>query len=206
MAIPTYPPQPKSELRSLLRRLRAEIDPATRRHAGRRVECLALDARLIRQGRHLGFYFPSKGELNILPLLNRALWLGAHCYLPVVPQRGKKRLWFTRMGDRHPWTLNRYGIPETGHRRDRIRVWRLDVLFIPMLGFDLRGYRMGMGGGYYDATLAYLKRRSTWRKPKLIGVAYERQRMDRLPEDPWDIPLDLVLTEQRIYRFDPRGR
>jgi 5-formyltetrahydrofolate cyclo-ligase len=206
MANPASPPHTKAELRRSLRRLRAGIDGATRRRAGLRVERLALGARFVSRGERLGFYFPSKGELDILPLLNRSLWLGAECHLPMVPQRGKRRLWFTRMGERHHWVLNRYGIPEYARPGGRIRVWQLDRLFIPMLGFDLRGHRMGMGGGYYDATLAYLRRRRFWRRPKLIGVAYEAQRVERLPTDPWDVPLDYVVTERRIYGFGARNR
>ena len=82
-------------------------------------------------------------------------------------------------------------------------VW--DVVFMPLLGFDLRGFRIGMGGGFYDASLAFLGRRRSWRRPRLIGLAFEAQRVDRLPEDEWDIPLDGVLTERRYYRFDKSG-
>jgi 5-formyltetrahydrofolate cyclo-ligase len=59
-----------------------------------------------------------------------------------------------------------------------------------------------MGGGYYDTTLAYLLRRRLWRKPLLIGVGYECQRVEALPHDPWDTPLDAALTERRLIRFN----
>ena len=71
---------------------------------------------------------------------------------------------------------------------------------MPLVGFDEAGYRLGMGGGFYDASLAYLRRRKTWRKPYLVGVGYECQRIARVPRDPWDVPLDAVLTESRVYR------
>ena len=72
---------------------------------------------------------------------------------------------------------------------------------MPLVGFDLNGYRLGMGGGFYDTSLAYLRRRSAWKKPFLMGIAYECQKVETLPRDPWDIPLDAVLTEKKLYRF-----
>jgi 5-formyltetrahydrofolate cyclo-ligase len=70
-----------------------------------------------------------------------------------------------------------------------------------LVGFDHQGHRLGMGGGYYDATLAYLTRRRVWKKPLLIGVGFECQRVERLPHDPWDAPLDAALTEHNLYVF-----
>lgn len=165
------------------------------------MERLALRHRLISRGRRIGFYIPANGELNILPLLNRALWMNSRCFLPVVPHHRQRKLWFTRLGKGAHWVVNRYGIPEYGHHLDKIRISLLERIFVPLLGFDSRGYRMGMGGGYYDASLAYLLRRRRWHRPKLIGVAFEAQKVEMLPADPWDIPLDAVLTERRYYRY-----
>jgi len=205
-----HPPSPesdKSRLRKALRARREAVPRSVRQSAGRRIERFALGQRLVRRGRRIGFYVPAKGEVDILPLLNRALWMGAHCYLPMLPPRagewhGGKRLWFSRLGGlAHHWTLNRYGIPEYGHHDSRVRIWQLQVVFLPMLGFDARGYRMGMGGGYYDTSLAYLARRRHWRKPLLVGIAFEAQRVDALPHDPWDIPVDAVVTEAGCHVF-----
>lgn len=197
----------KAALRKELRAKRAAIPRQVRRQAGRQVLRLALGQGWIRRGKRIGFYIPAKGELNILPLLSQALWMGAECFLPVVPPsqgrwHGEKRLWFTPLGEAsHPWAVNRYGIPEYVLHRGRRRIRQLDTVFLPMLGFDLQGYRMGMGGGYYDTSLAYLGRRRHWRRPKLIGVAYAAQKIVHLPREPWDIPLNTVVTEQGIYRF-----
>ena len=66
---------------------------------------------------------------------------------------------------------------------------------------ETHGNRLGMGGGYYDTSLAYLRTRRLFRKPKLIGVAYDFQRVAMLPSEPWDVPLDAVLTDRGLYRF-----
>jgi 5-formyltetrahydrofolate cyclo-ligase len=78
--------------------------------------------------------------------------------------------------------------------------WTLDLMLVPLVGFDGACNRIGMGGGFYDRTLAYLRRRRHWRRPRLIGIAHECQRVDRIDPRPWDIPLDAVVTEQGVYR------
>jgi 5-formyltetrahydrofolate cyclo-ligase len=68
------------------------------------------------------------------------------------------------------------------------------VLLVPLLAFDAEGYRLGYGGGFYDRTLAALQARA-------IGIAFAGQRVDFLPRDAHDYPLDAVLTEQGLTRF-----
>ncbi len=193
----------KKTLRSQLRRARNAIGRAERRRAARRIVRRALHLRLLKQGRRIGFYIPSNNELDILPLLERARALGVDCYLPQLPSRALKKLWFTRLGEKpQHWRLNRFGIPEYHDRRDkRLRIAQLDLVFVPLLGFDDNGYRIGMGGGFYDASLAFLHRRRNWRRPRLVGVAFDCQHVPAVPYDPWDVPLDLAITERRAYVF-----
>ncbi len=193
-------PDPNSDkraLRSRLRGIRAAIPDAIRKSAGRHLVRYALRKRLLRQRRRIGFYIPAKGEIDVMPLLNQARQMRVDCYLPIVPGRGRKKLWFSRLGDHQAWRLNRYGIPEYHHPSAKwVRANRLDMVFIPLLGFDRRGFRIGMGGGYYDASLAFLGQRLVWRKPRLIGVAFAAQQVVEVPRDPWDIPVIGILTEQ----------
>ena len=72
---------------------------------------------------------------------------------------------------------------------------------MPLVAFDLEGNRLGMGGGFYDRTLAYLAQRHHWRKPHLLGTAFELQRFGKLPNQPWDVPLDGVVTEAAYRSF-----
>lgn len=194
----------KAGIRRQLRRERSAVPFEVRRHAADQAVRYALRQRLLHRKRRAGFYIPSKGEFDCLPLVNRALWMGMKCFLPMVPPARQRKLWFSRLGNGPHWALNRYGIPEYVRHDGRIRVSGLDLLFIPMLGFDQAGYRMGMGGGYYDASLAYLARRRYWHRPLLVGLAFEAQGLARLPTDPWDIPLDAVITERGCRRFKRR--
>jgi 5-formyltetrahydrofolate cyclo-ligase len=192
----------KVALRRQLRIRRMAIGESFRHSASSSLVGLALRHHLLARRRRIGIYIPSGSEIDVLPLLDRALAMRARCYLPLIPRRGSKRMWFTQMGDRPAWVLNRFGIPEYRHPlAKRVRAHDLDLLFMPLLGFDARGFRLGMGGGYYDASLSYLKRFQRWRRPWLVGVAFSLQQVERVPSDPWDIPLDAVLTEQGYRMF-----
>lgn len=78
-------------------------------------------------------------------------------------------------------------------------VRRLDVILLPLVAVDARGWRLGSGAGFYDRSLAHLRYGRRWRRPRLIGVAYEFQRVAQLEPQPWDVPLDAVVTERGFY-------
>ena len=88
---------------------------------------------------------------------------------------------------------NRYGIIESSDPRQR-GLNSLDALLIPLVGFDARGNRLGMGAGFYDRALA----KRLGRRPLAIGVAFGCQQVDSLPVDPWDQPLDYVVTDAGV--------
>lgn len=194
----------KHTLRRQLRIARNAVDPQARKRAGREAARLALRAGLLLRARRIGFYLPQRGEFDVMPLVHRALEMGRACYLPVLPARGRV-MRFGRWHPDSPMQPNRYGIPEPVDMRCR-SARHLDVLLMPLLGFDAAGHRLGLGGGYYDATLAFMRHRRHWRKPHLIGVAFECQKVDAVPHDPWDMPLDAVLTERGLIRFARRAQ
>jgi 5-formyltetrahydrofolate cyclo-ligase len=76
---------------------------------------------------------------------------------------------------------------------------QLDVIFMPLVAFDAQGQRLGMGGGFYDRTLATLPQDS--QKPLLVGLAHQCQQVETVPTEPWDVPLPLVLTPQQLWDF-----
>lgn len=75
-----------------------------------------------------------------------------------------------------------------------------DVVLLPMNGWDQAGYRLGYGAGFFDRTLASLEK-----KPITIGVTFELARLDTIHPQPWDVPVDYVVTERGVYRRDPDG-
>lgn len=190
----------KFDLRRQLKAARKTFTPTARRLAARASLRLALRHGLLLRAQRIGFYMPQGGEFDVHPLLNQALMMKRQCYLPMLPRRGRV-MRFGQVGRKTRMTKNRYGIAEPVDAR-ALRARQLDLLLMPLVGFDHQGYRLGMGGGYYDATLAYMRHRRSWRKPRLVGIAYECQRVEKLPHDPWDMPLDAVLTERQLYRFN----
>jgi len=137
------------------------------------------------------------GEMELSALLRRALRYGKRCYLPVLR---RNRLTFApyRSGDR--LTPNRFGIPEPVlPAKGWAPAARLDLILMPLVAFDARGNRLGMGAGFYDRTLGFLNLRRRWRRPRLIGVAYDFQRAPDITPAPWDVALDLIVTEKNIY-------
>lgn len=142
--------------------------------------------------------------MDVVPLINRLLSRGKQCFLPVLSHGRNRRLSFAPLNISGAWYKNRYGIPEQSARR-HLRAMSLDMLFIPLVAFDNDGNRLGMGAGFYDTTLAYLRLRKHWRKPRLIGVGYDFQRVMHVPADAWDVRLDAAITDQALYRFKPPG-
>ena len=77
---------------------------------------------------------------------------------------------------------------------------------MPIVAFGPRGERLGTGGGYYDRAFAYLRRRATWLKPRLVGLAYDWQRVDELVSHHWDVPLTAVVTDEGVVHFPRQTR
>ncbi len=199
------PTESPLSLRRRLRALRRGLSEAEqRRHAQALAKRLGRH-RFFLSARRVGIYWPADGEIDPRPLLTRPQARGKDWHLPVLCQHPRPRLWFLRYRTGEPLRPNRFQIPEPALRNHRLRLaWALDLLLVPLVGFDADCNRLGMGGGYYDRTLSYLTHRQHWRRPRLIGIAHECQRVDRLPVRPWDIPLDLIVTEARIWQRKAR--
>lgn len=171
-----------------------------RRSAARHLARRLARTGLFRNSRRIAFYFPHDGEMDTFPLLYRAWSMNKLCYLPVLEPLGSNRLRFAPYEPHHPLTPNRFGIPEpAAPPRDRVCAAGLDLILLPLVAFDGQGNRLGMGGGYYDRTLAFLRHRRHWRRPRLLGLAYEFQRVEHLDVRPWDMPLDGIATETGLY-------
>jgi 5-formyltetrahydrofolate cyclo-ligase len=201
-------PPPKS-LRTALRAARRSISPEEQRsHARALLRTLRRDIRFQR-ARRIGAYWATDGELDPRPVLMAAQRRGIHLFLPVLLPAfaGRPRqLRFGSYRSGESTQRNRYGIPEPRSRGLRLHAARrLDLLLVPLVGFDASCNRIGMGGGFYDRTLAYLNDRSRgWHRPYLIGVAHECQRVREIAPASWDVRLDAIATEGRLYRVSSR--
>jgi len=193
--------QNSRQLRRRLRATRRSLTSAEQRsHAAALARRLTIDLRF-RKARRVAFYMAADGEIDLAPALRLALGAGKRCYLPVLRKYRPGALWFLAYQRHTRLQPNRFGIPEPRYKhRKRAAPWGLDVILLPLVGFDEDCHRLGMGGGFYDRTLGYLRRRRYWKAPLLIGVAHECQRVDRIEPQPWDIALHGVVTERGWYR------
>jgi 5-formyltetrahydrofolate cyclo-ligase len=156
---------------------------------------------LLWRARHVAAYVAADGELDLSHLFRRLDHRGRQLFLPVLRPHPRLKLWFVRHRAGEPMIRNRFGIPEPSLSHRHIRLpWALDLILLPLVGFDAECHRLGMGGGFYDRTLAYLRHRRVWHRPLLVGVAHECQRLRDIWQRPWDVPLNAVITEQGIYR------
>lgn len=182
-------------IRRAIRARRRALNPAQQKAAARRLVHKVAASAPFRSARRLALYIAADGEIDPARLCQLAWARGKHVFLPVLHPLHHDCMLFVayRRGDR--LRRNRFGIPEPAQLRTRARVWQLDVIFLPLVAYDDTGNRLGMGGGYYDRTLDRGKAAKWPRKPLLCGLAHRIQRVDALPVNPWDIPLDRVFSD-----------
>jgi len=158
--------------------------------------------RIFRTARHIACYLPNDGELDITPLIDQAWAMGKTIYLPVLSSIHRNHLHFLPYRPDDELVCNRFGIPEPVVRSRRmVDLKRLDLVLTPLVGFDSDGNRLGMGGGFYDRSFAFLRRRRCWFKPELLGMAYDFQEVKKLEKNSWDVPLNGIATETGVRIF-----
>jgi 5-formyltetrahydrofolate cyclo-ligase len=181
----------RQDFRRDLKAKRGQLNAAEKMAAAEAV-ALRVISRLPDSGGTLAGYWASSGELplHILQMRLPANWIWC---LPVV--QADRQLLFApwRAGD--DLATNQYGIPEpTLEPSACLRPDELDAVLVPLLGFTRQGQRLGMGGGYYDASFAFRKSRPA--PPTLIGVGFACQELAALDAQPWDIDMDAIATER----------
>lgn len=190
----------RPQLRRLLRQTRRALSPLAQRQAARSLYRQLAQHPTYRRARHLALYLPTDGEIDPRPLLREAQRRGKTVYLPVLKPWPRTRMVFQRLRPGERLIANRFGIAEPRNNPAWQRpTWTLDLVLLPLVGFDDQGGRLGMGGGFYDRSLAYLRMRKNWHKPTLLGVAHSCQRVERLALASWDVPLQATVTDAGWY-------
>ena len=187
-------------MRQTLRRRRRSIPPEERASAAIAVADILVTRPLFMRARHMAFYMASDGELDPMPLMIAAARRQKQCYLPVMTDlllgwRSSPLAFqhFDPLTD--SLVTNRYNILEPAFDPHRLRaIGMLDIIFMPLVGFDRQGNRIGMGKGFYDRALGSIDR--WFRRPKLVGIAYSQQEVENIEPDAWDVGLDAIVTEK----------
>ncbi|AZC40676.1 5-formyltetrahydrofolate cyclo-ligase [Pseudomonas chlororaphis] len=193
-------PLSRPQLRRILRKARRALTASEQRQASHGLYRQLAQHPLFRRARHISLYLPMDGEIDPRPLLRAAQRRGKATYLPVLNAWPQTKMVFQRVRPGEKLRPNRFRIPEPRVSQARQRkVWALDLVLLPLVGFDEAGGRLGMGGGFYDRSLAYLARRKSWRKPTLLGLAHECQKVAKLDQASWDVPLQATVTDKKWY-------
>jgi len=182
----------KTALRKNIKKMRQQLS-ASQQEQGSLAVCNQInELDQYDNARHIALYYACNGEIDLSILLQAALKNGKRCYLPAL--NVNKTLSFLPVAQNTPFIKNCYGIPEPDVDHSlAILACKLDIIFLPLVAFDSHGNRLGMGGGYYDRTLA------NENHPLLVGVAYDFQHQDHLIAEQWDVPLAAVITEKTTY-------
>lgn len=195
------PPLSRAQLRTRLRKQRRNISPSQQAQAAQSLFRQLAQHPLFLHAQHIALYSASDGEIDTQLLMREAWRRGKHVYLPVLARWPKTTMVFQRVRPvNQQWEKNRFGILQPRWCvADQRAVWALDAVFLPLVGFDRHGERLGMGGGFYDRCFAELYQRDHIITPQRIGLAHECQCIEQLPVAPWDVPLHAVVTDQRWY-------
>jgi 5-formyltetrahydrofolate cyclo-ligase len=190
--------QLQRELRRLIRARRRAV-PAIERHAaGLAIARHVARARLLRSGLRVALFASLPEEVDTAPLIALARARGCRIFLPRIVDRRRPRIVFLPADG--ALAINRNGIREPqGSRAYPARF--LDLVFTPLVAFDARGARLGMGAGFYDRAFAHRRLRRAWHAPVLVGVAFAVQQVQLLSEQPHDVRIDAIVTERGLLRF-----
>ena len=140
-------------------------------------------------------------ELDTGPLLALARQRGCRISVPRITSTRHNRMRFEDLEG--PLRTGAFGISEPGGGAPR-SARALDVVFMPLVGFDREGNRIGMGRGFYDRFFAHRARMHAWRRPLLVGIAYDEQCVPALHPAAHDVPLDALVTQSTVLRFRRR--
>ena len=145
-------------------------------------------------GQKIALYLTNDGEINPNYIQNFLKNKGINIYLPILDNKCLK---FAKLGSK--FEKNKFGIDEP-IATEVLNAEQLDIIFMPLVGFDKNKNRIGMGGGFYDRSLAFKNNQEYNTSPKLYGLAFDCQQVDKIDKQPWDITLNAVITPTMIYR------
>ena len=195
-------PSPLRQLRYQLRKHRRTLTSSQQRVASASVTRLLYTQLFFLKAKKIGFYWPTDGELDITALISdqQRNW-----YLPLISESLRpwedRRLLFQALTPLTQIVKNRYDIVEPAYDPAAlINPAMLDVVLLPLVGFDRSGNRLGMGKAYYDRTF----QKNNWHHPKLVGVAHSIQECESLIAQLWDVPLMAIVTEKEFIWSAPQ--
>jgi 5-formyltetrahydrofolate cyclo-ligase len=155
----------------------------------------------IRHAKTVAGFVSTRSEIDTHPLLEQLRKRGIEVVLPrvstgLIPPR----LRFHSAEHRSDFVFGIFGLLEPAATCPEVAAHDVDLFVVPGLAFDQRGFRVGYGGGYYDELTAYVRAHPDAANARFIGFAFDFQLVEVCPAGEWDVPLDYVVTDERIVR------
>lgn len=177
----------KATLRGTARAARQQVSPHEQKAAGVVLAITGLSFLNLKTPRIISGFYPTRDEIDCLPLLATLQGEGHTLALPVIKAKGEPLL-FRKWQSGAPVEPGTFKVPVPPPSCEEVEP---DIFLVPLLAYDRSGYRLGYGGGFYDRTLAKAR---TKRSIMTIGLAYDTQEVPNVPRETYDERLDWVLT------------
>ena len=189
----------KDHARKSLLLLRSQLSAALQQQKSAQIIDHIKKSDVLNSAKNIAYFHAVRGEANPAELANVAP-KHTQFYLPVIAPNKNEGLLFAPINQDTEFKNNQFSIPEPiVDSSEMINARDLDLVIMPLLGFDNSGNRLGMGGGYYDRCFAFKKDKEL--KPILLGFSYDFQEIGPISTEPWDIGLDMIATESALIRF-----
>ncbi|MEP4889022.1 MAG: 5-formyltetrahydrofolate cyclo-ligase [Aliiglaciecola sp.] len=186
----------KTQLRKKFRLLRRNLSPEQQNQASHQALQTVIKNKLLDHAEHIALYLNQDGELSCEDIIQWCWKNGKKTYLPVLDPNRENYLVFVEYAADTKMQKNRFNIPEPIMTMSNVKTLsQLDSIFLPLVAFDETGNRLGMGGGFYDRTLAQL---TFTLQPQLLGYAHDCQQATSLTTESWDIPVHKIITPSRV--------
>ncbi len=183
---------PHAHQRRIARKRRRALDDAERDALSLKIQRRLLGSAEFFNCSTIACYIAMRDEVDTSMIFDRAWRAGKSIYAPVTGRR--RQLSFVAVERKTRLVRSAFGLwePISG---ERISPRKLDLVVTPLVAFDAAGHRIGMGSGYYDTTFSHLGHRRHWLRTKLVGLAFNCQKIEKIAPNPWDIRLYRVITE-----------
>lgn len=179
--------------------MRKQLNYQQQYYASKKISKIMINYDPIKKAKNIALYFSTNGEVNTHFLISELLKNKKNIYLPIIKSFSCKKLLFIKYKKLKDLKNNKLNILEPKFNITKlISLHLLDVIILPTVLFDNFGNRLGMGGGFYDYTLQYWKKNNFL----LIGLAYDFQKIKKLKNKKWDVPLSIVITPSKIYKWE----
>ncbi|WP_343152501.1 5-formyltetrahydrofolate cyclo-ligase [Buchnera aphidicola] len=183
-------------IRENIRIKRKKLSEVDRNNAAIKVANLACNFKKIKSAKNIALFSSFDGEISTLPLINILWKKNTQVFLPKIQSFSKKTVFFLKYKKNTVLKVNRFNISEPIAKNETKNfIDEIEIILVPLVAFNSKGYRLGMGCGFYDFLL------KDWKKKKFIpvGIAYNFQLVKKIKINSWDIPLPYIITPKKIW-------